>query len=483
VATAPEPSNRPTNGPKEYRFPPGPSRAVPVWQLPRLRRQALEVLQQLKGDYGDLAYMKAGPYHLVFVNAPDEIKRVLVTEHQKFTKSLGMQRLKRVFGDGLLTSEGQFHRRQRKLVQPAFRKDPLKQYAGDMVHYSLRTRDAWQAGAEVDMAQEMMRLTLAIVAKTLFEADVDDEADDIGEALSTVLDAFPRLLLPFGEQLLKLPLPKNRRAHRSLTLLDDTIYGIICKRRESGDYGDDLMSMLLRTEEEGGEEMTPRQVRDEAITLFLAGHETTALALTWTWYLLSENPEPRGRLHAELDSVLGAEPPTYDDLDRLPYTRQVIKESMRLYPPAYIFGRQAITDYAIGEYLLPAGKTMVFMSPYVLHRDPQWYEAPEEFRPERWTPEFEAELPKFAYLPFGGGPRICIGASFAMVEAMLLLATLAQHWNPVLVPRQQIVPEPLVTLRPKYGMCMTLDARSPQMSNQRTQAPTATPASGCPYHD
>ncbi len=302
------------------------------------------------------------------------------------------------------------------------------------------------------MAQEMMRLTLAIVGKTLFDADVEDEAPQVGAALTESLHAVNRLLLPGGPTAEKLPLPANRRAEEARQVLNDTVYRIIQERRASGHDRGDLLSMLLeaRDDDHDGGQMTDEQVRDEAMTLFLAGHETTANALIWTWYLLAQNPAEERRLHKEIDQALAGRLPTIDDLPNLPYTRMVLSEVMRLYPPAYVVGRQPIEDYEVRDWVIPAGST-VFASQYVMHRDPRYYYDAERFDPLRWTPDEVAKRPKFSYFPFSAGPRNCIGESFAWTEGILALATLAQRWRARLVPGQTVEMEPMITLRPKNG--------------------------------
>jgi len=306
--------------------------------------------------------------------------------------------------------------------------------------------------------QEMMRLTLAIVAKTLFSTDVDSEADEIGVALTEVFSLFEIILMPFSEVLEKLPLPAVRRFKRARKRLDETIYRLITERRASGNDAGDLLSMLLLAQdEEGSGGMTDEQVRDEALTLFLAGHETTADALTWTWYLLSQNPEAQAAFHAELDRVLGGRLPSFEDLPQLRYTESVFAEALRLYPPAWGIGRRALEDYPIGDFVIPA-RSVVLMSPYVVHRDLHWYPDPLTFRPERWSVE-DPSRPKFAYFPFGGGARVCIGERFAWMEGTLLLAAIGQRWRLRLEPGHPVERHARITLRPKHGMRMIADRR------------------------
>lgn len=442
------------------RYPPGPRAKLPGGTFVTFRRDPIKFLMDAHREFGDLVHLKFGSVHAYLLFRPDHIRDVLTTHGGDFIKSRGLQVAKRVLGEGLLTSEGRFHQRQRRLVQPAFHRQRIAGYASVMVDYAARAADRWKDGETLDMREEMMRLTLAIVAKTLFNADVEGEAGEIGEALTAVIEYFNRLLFPFSEFMEKLPLERNRRYRQAKARLDATIYRIIAERRASGGDQGDLLSILLQAldaEGDGGG-MTDRQVRDEAITLFLAGHETTANALTWTWYLLSEHPEVEAKLHAEIDEVLGGRQPTFEDIPRLTYTEKVLTESMRLFPPAWIIGRQALRDYPVGDYVAPAGSVLL-MSQYVVHRDPKYFPDPGAFKPERWTPEAKAALPKYAYFPFGGGSRLCIGEGFAWVEGVLLLATIAQRWRMRLVPGHPVALQPLITLRPRHGMRMTLQSR------------------------
>jgi cytochrome P450 len=375
-------------------------------------------------------------------------------------KGEGLQRAKRLLGEGLLTSEGEFHLRQRRLAQPAFHRQRIAGYAATMVEYTARACDQWRVGETRDVAREVMRLTLAIAGKTLFDADVEGEADEIGKALTTTFELFNSLTLPFAQLLERLPLPATRRFQKARERLDSTIYRIINERRASGEDRGDLLSMLIaaRDEEGDGSGMTDEQLRDEAMTIFLAGHETTANALTWTWYLLSQHPEIEARFHAEVGGVLKGELPTAEDYPRLRYTEMVFAEAMRLYPPAWIIGRRALGDYQIDGYTIPA-RSILLLSQYVTHHDERFFPDPFRFDPERWTPEARESRPKFSYFPFGGGPRLCIGESFAWMEGALVLATIAQRFRMRLTPGHPVEMQPLVTLRPKHGMRMALEAR------------------------
>jgi cytochrome P450 len=442
------------------RLPPGPTSRIPASALLAFRRDPLGFLSRVGRDYGDLASWRAASIQFFFLNHPDLVKEVLVTRQAKFVKSRALQRARSFLGDGLLTVEGEQHRRERRLAQPAFHRERVASYAEAMVDLAERARDRWRDGERIDAAHEMMRLTLGVVGRTLFGADVEGEAEDIGRAVTAILGHFDRLVMPFSELLDRLPLPSNRRFERAAARLDETVYRMIAERRASpGDRGD-LLSMLLaaRDEEGDGTGMSDKQLRDECLTIFLAGHETTANSLTWTWYLLSHHPEVEARLHEEIDGVLGGRRPSFADLPRLSYAEAVLAEAMRLYPPAWAVGRQSTEDVPVGEYVVPAN-SIVLMSQYVMHRDPRFWPDPERFDPDRWTPEARATRPKFAYFPFGGGARGCIGESFAWMEGVLLLATLARRWRLELAPDARVEPQAVITLRPRYGMPMIAHER------------------------
>ena len=394
-----------------------------------------------------------GGQQMFLVNHPDHIRDVLVTHNSNFVKGRALQRAKRLLGQGLLTSEGELHRRQRTLVQPAFRRQRIASYASVMVEHADRASNRWRDGDTFDICQEMTRLTLGIVAKTLFDTDVQSEADEVGEAMTCIMRMFNLLMFPFAEMLEKLPLPQIRRYHQMHARLNSIIYRIIEERRRSGEDRGDLLSMLLlaQDEEHGSGGMSDTQVRDEALTLFLAGHETTANALSWSWYLLSQHPEVERRLHAELKQTLQGRLPTMEDVPHLTYTEMVVAESIRLYPPAWAIGRRALVEHKIASYAVPAN-AIVLLSPFVTQRDARFFPEPARFDPERWTPEARQSRPQYSYFPFGGGARRCIGESFAWTETILVLATLASRWRAHLVPGNKIEPKALITLRPKYGM-------------------------------
>ncbi|MEO5590650.1 MAG: cytochrome P450 [Gemmatimonadaceae bacterium] len=440
-----------------------PPRTLPSYPgqfLVEIARNPLGMMVSMNRQHGDISHWRIATQDLYLFSHPDLIREVLVTNQKNFHKSRGLERARRLLGNGLLTSEEDFHLRQRRLAQPAFHRQRIAAYATVMGEFADRTMKRWADGQTVNIHTEMMRLTLGIVARTLFDADVDEEAREIGDALTHAFESFNLAMLPFTEVLEKLPLPAVRRFNNARNTLDRIIYGMIEERRKSDEDRGDLLSMLLlATDTEGdGSAMSDTQLRDEALTIFLAGHETTANALTWTWYLLSQHPDVEAKLHREIDSVLDGRAPSFDDMTSLPYTRQVASESMRLYPPAWAVGRRALNEFRVRDFLIPAN-SVVIMSQYIVHRDPRFFDDPERFDPERWTPERQASRPKFAYFPFGGGTRVCIGEQFAWMEVILLIAAIAQRWRITLAPDQRVAVKPLITLRPTGGMEMIVEQR------------------------
>ena len=442
--------------------PPGPKNLPVVGNLYAFRSDPLGFLTDAARKYGDMVYFRVARQHMYLVTHPDYVREILVANQGNFIKSRALQRAKVLLGEGLLTSEGKHHLRQRRLVQPAFHRERLAAYASAMSECSVRWRENWQAGGKLDIATEMPHLTLSIVAKTLFNADLQSEASEIGDAMTTVLQMFRLLLMPFSEYMEKLPLPYVRRFEKARARLDATIYGLVRERRKSGQDTGDLLSMLLFAQDEEksgeGDRMTDEQVRDEALTLFLAGHETTANALTWTWYLLSQHPEVERRLHAEIDSVLQGRAPELADVPELRYTEMILAEALRLYPPAWAIGRMATGPFSLGGVDVPA-KSICILSPYLVQRDPRWFPDAERFDPERWTPEARDSRPKFSYFPFGGGARVCIGERFAWMEGVIVMAAIAQKWKLRLAPNQTVEPLPLITLRVKNGLRMIVESR------------------------
>lgn len=411
-------------------------------------------------QYGDTVPVRFGPRRAVLFYHPSAIEEVLVTRSRDFVKSPGVRLLRPLLGDGLLLSEGDVWLRQRRLVQPAFHRQRVAAYGEVMTAYAARRLANWKEGDVLDIHDEMMALTQAIVAKTLFDAEVSDEAHEVGTASRVLMQDFGARLGSLFQLLPSwVPTPANVRARRAIRRLDQVVYRMIADRRQSTEDRGDLLSILLHAQDaDDGTGMTDRQVRDEVMTIFMAGHETTAVALSWTWYLLARHPEVDGRLAEELRTVLGPRAPTAADLPRLPYTEMVVTEAMRLYPPAYALGRQAAIPTEIAGHPVAAG-VVVILPTWAVQRDARWFGEPEAFRPERWEDEGTRRLPRYAYFPFGGGPRQCIGNGFAMMEASLLLATIAQRFRLTLVPGQRVTPTPYVTLRPEPGLRMFLARR------------------------
>lgn len=438
---------------------PGPYARPILGLLPEFRRDPTGFLLRMARQYGELVHIRMGPQDIYLLDHPDYIKDLLVTHNDRFVKSRILQRAKTLLGDGLLTSEGEFHLRQRRLSQPAFHRERLAGYAATMAQLAGAMSDGLAPG-ELDMDREMMRLTLSIVAKTLFNADVAGESGAIARALTDVVSSFDIMLLPYSEYLERIPfLPFSRRLINARQTLDTIIYRIISSRRSSGrDEGDLLSMLLLSQDEDDGSTMSDKQLRDEVLTLFLAGHETTATALTWTWYLLSQHPDVAKRMQTEVDDVLAGRLPTFHDYPNLPYTEMVFAESMRLFPPAWSIGRRSIAEHHVGGHTIAPG-AIFLASQWVTHRNPKYWPDPERFDPERFRPEAKETRHKFIYFPFGGGPRVCIGERFAWLEGVLLLATFARKWRFHLAPAQRVAPRPLITLRTRYGMRMVAERR------------------------
>jgi cytochrome P450 len=448
-----------TTSPTTVRQPPGPPAHFFTGHLPEFRRDRLDFLTRCAREYGDFVSLRLGPKRVILVSDPEAIEYVLVTGSRLFRKHFALRLNPLVLGNGLLSSEGELWVRQRRLIQSAFQRQRIATYGSIMVEHADRMLAGWQEGQMRDIMEEMMGLTLGIAARTLFDAEVNDQADTVGAALRVAQESFLarfNSLLPIPPWV---PTPANLRLKRAVRQLDDVIYSFIRQRRASGEDRSDLLSILLRArDEEQGTRMSDKQLRDEAMTLFLAGHETTALALAWTWALLAQHPEVEARLVEELHAVLGSRPPTVDDLPRLGYTEKVVLESMRLYPPAYTLGREALTECEVGGYRVPTGMTLL-MSQWVVHRDPRYFDQPERFLPERWGAEQAKSLPRYAYFPFGGGPRLCIGSTFAMMEAVLALAAIGRKYRFTLKPGHPLVPWPTFTLRPQYGIQSVLARR------------------------
>lgn len=441
-------------------LPPGPKiNPLNSYMLATGRRDPLSFLLNASREYGDIVHFRIGRQSIYLLNHPDHVKDVLVNNYQKFLKGRGIERRNRMMGRGLVTSEGSFHRRQRKLINPLFHRERIAVYGNVMVECAARLGERWQHGQALEVTDEMKRITMEVIGKTLFCHDTEDQSAEINDAVQTAIQGFKTYNLPTGQLLERILVPQNRRFEKARATLEGFISRLIAERRESGEDRGDLLSMLLIAQEEDTEGlMTDVQIRDEALTIFLTGYETSAQALTWTWYLLSQHPEAEARLHDEIDTVLGGRLPTTGDVPRLKYTEQVFREAVRLYPPAWRVMRRAIDDYKADGYPIHAG-SIVLLSPYVMHRDERYYAEPFRFDPERWTDDARRSMPEFCYFPFGGGPRRCIGEGFAWMEGILLLATLARHWRLRLAPHHPVSAQPVIMLRSKYGMRMIAERR------------------------
>jgi len=439
--------------------PPGPPGRYPGAHLVAFGRDPLGFVTRVARTYGDVAHGRLGRQSLYLLSHPDHVQDVLVTAQRRFT-GLAFEASRRITGGGLLSAQGAEHRRRRRLVQPAFHRERFTAYGAAMAAHARQWCDGQRDGVAVAVRPAMRRLTLAIVGETMFGAADAGAADDVGALLEAGLALFGPVTFLFARWTEGLPLPRARRFVAARARLDARITRMLQERRASGADRGDLLSMLLAAlDEEGdGRGLTDRQVRAEVVTAFLAGHETTASALTWSWWLLAHHPEAERRLHAELDAVLGGRPPAADDLPRLPYTAGVFAEALRLYPPAATLFRRALEDHPVGPYVIPRGG-VVLLSPYVVQRDPRFYQDPEAFDPARWAPEARAARPRFSYFPFGGGARVCIGEGFATMEGVLVLATVAQHWR--LRPAVEPPPDPRRGTRPSDALRLRLERRMP----------------------
>lgn len=448
---------------RSRKLPPGPRGYPLLGVLPKFARNPLQFLTSLAREYGEIAFLAWGSRPTYFIHHPDFFKYVLQENNRNYRRDARVEQFKILVGEGLVTSTGDLWLRQRRIMQPAFHRQQLEGLATYMTEIADGYVAHWQAAAErgtaLDMAEEMMRLTRDIVVKTLFGAVVREKQDEITQAVITALDYMNKM----GLSLIKVPphwpTARNRRFNQARELLDQVIYEIIDECDRDPDGQPHVLSMLLNArDEETGGRMDRRQMRDEAMTLFLAGHETTAVLMVWSWYALASNPDVERQLHEELDEVLGGRTPTFDDLPRLAYTRMLIDETLRLYPPTFIMAREANTDDEIGGYTIPADAG-ILLSPYLMHRDAEYWENPEQFDPLRFLPERSLDRPRFAYVPFGGGPRMCIGNSFALMEAQLILATVAQRYRFEVAPGWKVELQTGLTLRPRGGLPMMLRQR------------------------
>jgi cytochrome P450 len=455
-----------------------------VGNLLDFRSDRLGLFMRVSRTCGDIGAYYMGRSKYILINSALLAHSILVDHADDFDKTHNFRRVASpLLGNGLLTSENSFHHRQRKLIAPAFQKKRIGVYAGVMAEYSERMCASWSEGQEINVHREMVRLILWIVGKTLFSADVLSEADDLGGALTDAIHGFNSQVRALVPLTIEWPTLRNLGYRRAVIRLNRAVLPLIAERRASGKDHGDLLSMLLQVRYGDGTSMSDQQIRDEVLNMFMPGHETSATALTWTWYLLSQHPDVYARMRVEVDSVLAGRTPAFDDVPRLPYTLQVFKEGLRMYPSVYMFSRRALRDIDIDGYHFPAGSILIF-SPYAMHRREDYYPEPERFNPNRFSRENEARLPSQAYMPFGAGKRICIGNHYAMLNGHMVLATLAQR---VVLDTSQRQPErdPMVTLRPKQAVLMTIRHRKPVSRQQESRPPdeALVPAGArqCPF--
>ena len=438
-------------------------RGVPVLGvLPQVWKNTLDFFLQSALTYGDVVRIDMGPRRMFLVSHPDLVKYVLQDNNKNYVK--GYEMVKPLMGEGLVTSDGDLWRRQRRLIQPLFNRPNMAGLFPIMAETTQEVIEGWKNRSNpdepLDLASEMMLLTQTIILRTMFSADMGARSREISGYFASSLEYMNSLMMSPNPIFNRLPTPANRRFKAALDNLDAIIYQFIADRRAKGSHDrQDLLAVLMEAKDvETGQGMSDKQVRDELITIFLAGHETTATLLAWTWFLLGRSPVEAARVQTEIDTVLGGHTPEVEDISRLVYTRQVLDESLRLYPPAWMFARRSVGEDTIGGYHMKAG-SMVMLSPYVTHRLPAFWKEPEKFDPARFTPEAVSSRNRYAYFPFGGGPRLCIGMPFTQQEAPLLLAMILQNFQVDLVAGQTVKPTPLATLRPKPGVWARLKAR------------------------
>jgi cytochrome P450 len=459
------------------KYPPGPHSILPNKIMRDFIRDPLKILMNIAYTYGDIAHFYFGRQHVYLINNPYLIEEILIRNSKNCIKSKGLQISKRLLGEGLVTSEGEHHDRQRKIIQPAFHPNLIKKYGEIMTSYAENMCQQWEDGIVLDIHKEMIKVTSSIISKAVLGSEIKtEEGDQIGDALLTCAEYFNRLLTPLGGFIEKIPVLRNNKDFLDAKKkLDSIVYNMIREHRDNESKVDvaqhaDLLYTLLQSQdpESGIERMSNAQLRDEVMTIFLAGHETTANALTWTFYLLSQNSQVESKLYEELCFVLNNDKddnsngkmriPNFKDVPKLEYTEKVLREAMRLYPPAWTIGRQVIKEFILDKYTIPVG-SIILMSQYVMHRNPLYFSDPELFYPDRWTKEAKLHLPRFSYFPFGGGIRGCVGESFAWMEGILLIATFCRQWKMHHDTNHKVELKPLITLRPKYGMNLKLEHR------------------------
>jgi cytochrome P450 len=449
---------------RPLKFIPSPPGHLFLGNIQEVRKNPLRTLVEYSREIGDIIRIRLGPRTLFFINHPDYIKHILQDNYSNYSKlTRGWNKLRPLFGDGLLTSYGPKWLQQRKTMQPAFHLQRIKNFVSVFIDETNALVESWRPlaknGKLIDVSEEMMGLTFRIVTKTLFSEDLGNEVDTVYWALTQILHCASEGYYRLIDFPLWVPIPRNHRARAGLQALDKIVYDLIEQRRQRGSSQSDLLSMLMEVKDpDTDKRMTDEEIRDQVMTIFMTGHETTAVALTWTWYLLSKFPEATRKLGLELDNVLNGKAPSLESLSELTYTRRVFKEALRLYPPIWVFSRRTSNEDRLGDYVVPAGST-IFMSPYVMHRNPDFFKNPEGFDPERFTSDKIGPPPPFIYMPFGGGPRICIGREFASMEAQIIISILAQHFKLNLLPGHPVEEAPSITLRPKYGMLMTLEEK------------------------
>jgi len=443
-------------------YPPGPKvGAFDGFLLATRRRDILNFLIKVADEYGDIAHFRIGSKRIFLLNHPDYIQKALTSHYESFVKGQQIRRTRHFLGEGLLTSEGEFHRRQRRLIQPAFHRNHFTAHEAIIMEHAIRLSEGWQHGLQLDVMREMKGLMLAITSKMIFGAKTDAEADEINEAVGLVISQFQLFGSPLANLLAKFPMSRARRIHKAQDQLDRIVRCIIAERRQSGQQHGDLLSMLISALDHPGADaqMDELHVRDEAMTFFLAGSETMGTGLAWTWFLLAQNQTVQAKLHAELDTVLGSRLPVLADVAKLHYTKMVFAEALRIYPPAWVLARYLIKDFEAGGFVLPAG-SIVILSQYLMHHDPRYFPDPSRFDPQRWSAEAKGTRPQYSYFPFGGGPRGCLGEGLAWIQGTLLIATIAQRWRMLAVPSLPVKLNPLITLQPKRKIRLQLAERA-----------------------